>query len=76
MGASAIPALNKALKDENADVRNAAARTLGTSDASHIARRGRWIDQLSDDDPQIRLAAATALADDRFTAQPAPRCAG
>ncbi len=66
LASPAIPALRQALKDEDADVRDAASQVLGTAEALQFARRGRWIDQLRDDEVKFRVAAATSLAEDHF----------
>lgn len=66
LASPAVAVLQNALKDDDGDVRDAAARTLGTYEALQAARRARWIDQLSNPDPNMRLAAAAALVEDHF----------
>jgi hypothetical protein len=66
LASPATGALKNALKDEDADVRDAAARALGTAEALQTARRGRSIDELSNEDVKKRIAAAGALVEDRF----------
>jgi len=64
----AMPAVTKALKDEDADIRDAAAWMIGTPQARRIANQGRWIDELSAENVETRSAGARHLADDQFAA--------
>jgi hypothetical protein len=73
LASPAVGAIKKALKDSDAEVRDAAARALGTKEAARDALRGRWIEQLRDGDVRLREAAAMGLANDGFLKAPADK---